>query len=117
MNDSKNIADRRKRVLLSKFLAHDILTTMDNKLKELEEDIENIKKRNSRVEAEKAWETSSVRSITILILTYVLVVITMLILKIDRSFINALIPTLGYFLSIQSLPFVKKYWIKRYLRK
>ena len=38
-------------------------------LKDLENEIENIKQRNKRVELDKAWETSWTRKICICILT------------------------------------------------
>ena len=43
-------------------------------MKELEKEIELIKMRNKRVEADKAWETSWTRKICIAVLTYLVVV-------------------------------------------
>ena len=44
-------------------------------LKELEQEIKDIKNRNKRVELDKKWETSLTRKICICILTYIVVVI------------------------------------------
>lgn len=80
-----------------------------------EERIQKIEERNVRVQAEKAWETSSVRIVTIMILTYIIASGTLLFIGNDSPFRNAVIPVLGYLLSTQSIPFVKNWWISRYL--
>jgi len=51
-----------------------------NTLRKLQEEINAIKKRNKKVEAEKAWETSILRKLSILILTYSIVFIVMLLI-------------------------------------
>ena len=43
----------------------------DNGIEELKKEIVQIKERNKRVETNKAWETSWVRRICIMILTYI----------------------------------------------
>ena len=72
-----------------------------------------IEERNKRVELEKAWETSLTRTISILIITYVLATVVMYIIDVPKPYINSIIPTLGYFLSVQSLPMIKKVWVRR----
>ena len=47
----------------------------------LEKEIEEIKKRNKRVELDKSWETSWTRKICIMLLTYIVVVIYSLLIK------------------------------------
>ena len=42
---------------------------------DLEKEIRSIKKRNARVEKDKAWETSLTRRLCICVLTYLVVVI------------------------------------------
>lgn len=88
---------------------------MEKKLNELEKEIEKIKKRNKKVEAEKAWETSFERKISIIVFTYIIIAIIMLLLKIEKPFVNALIPTFWYLLSILSISFLKKKYIKKYV--
>jgi len=82
-------------------------------IEKLQKEIETIKTRNRNVELEKAWETSTVRKISIAVLTYVVMVIVMLSLRIDKPFVAALIPTLGFTLSTMSLGLVKKYWLDK----
>lgn len=82
----------------------------------IEQEILNIKERNKKVELEKAWETSITRKVAILIITYLFAALVMLVINIEKPFVNAIILTLGYFLSFQGLPFIKKNWIRRFSR-
>lgn len=80
----------------------------------LKKEIKEIKERNQRVEADKAWETSWTRKGLILILTYFVIVIFFTVTGLGNPFINAIVPTIGFFLSTLSVPFVKYLWLKRY---
>ena len=86
-------------------------------IKNLGQEIKNIKERNKRVEAEKAWETSWTRRILILILTYIVIVIFFVFANIPKPFANAVVPALAFFLSTLSFPFFKKIWLKYFYRK
>ena len=86
------------------------------RLEKIEEDIEKIKERNRRVELDKAWETSKARIVAIAITTYMVVVLFFYIIKIHYPFLNALVPTIGFVLSTLTLPFIRKWWIKRLSR-
>lgn len=89
---------------------------MKNELETLREEIEAIKDRNRRVEADKAWELSGTRKIVIALATYLVVLIFMLTTGFDRPFLGALVPTAGYLLSMSSMSFIKKRWIKKHAR-
>lgn len=85
---------------------------MDNK--ELENEIAKIKERNSRVELDKAWETSLIRKICICVLTYIVVVIySMLINKLNNIWLSSLVPVIGFTLSTLSLKLIRNVWEKR----
>jgi hypothetical protein len=86
-------------------------------LKELENEIKKIKERNVRVEIDKAWETSKTRKLLIILLTYAIISIFFIFIKIENPFSNAIVPTLGFFLSTLALPFVKNFWIKKVYKK
>lgn len=86
---------------------------MKNELEKIRKELFQIQSRNKRVETEKAWKTSTTRWVSILVVTYILATIVMYYLNIERPIINVIIPTLGYFLSVQSLPFIKKLWIRK----
>ncbi len=78
----------------------------------LKNEIEELKKRNQRVEADKAWETSTARKVLISILTYIVIVLFFHFADFDKPFINAIVPTLGFLLSTFSISFFKNLWVK-----
>lgn len=81
-------------------------TSPDN----LSERVLQIENRNKKVELDKAWETSLVRKASVAIFTYLSILLYFLAIKIDKPFINAVVPTLGFLLSTLSLPWIRKYW-------
>jgi hypothetical protein len=90
---------------------------MDDKIKELENEVDLLKKRNARVESDKAWETSNFRIACIVIITYIVAAVVFYLLIGARNvFLNALVPTIGYLLSTQSLPIVKKWWLDKFFK-
>ncbi len=84
---------------------------MEVRVQKLEEEIERIKERNRRVEAEKAWETSIFRVVSIILLTYAVIVVVMWSIEVQRPFVDAIIPTVGFTLSTLTLPPIKRWWI------
>lgn len=81
---------------------------------DIEKEIDEIKKRNARVELDKSWETSNTRKICICILTYIVVIIYSYIIKnYDNIFLSSLVPVIGFTLSTLSLKYVRKIWEKR----
>lgn len=89
------------------------LQEIESRLDALQAQVDEIVKRNQRVEGDKAWETSLFRVMTITTITYLIAAVVMWAISISRPFFNALIPTMGYFLSTQSLPWIKKRWIAK----
>lgn len=82
-------------------------------IKDLDNEIKEIKNRNLRVELDKRWETSNTRKFCICILTYIVVVIySYLIDKLNNIFLSSLVPVIGFTLSTLSLSFVRKIWEK-----
>lgn len=85
---------------------------MDERFSEIEERLSLIEERNARVEKDKAWETSLTRIVTVSILTYFVAVLAFWMLGNEQFWLSAFIPTLGFLLSVQSVPVVKKWWLK-----
>ena len=83
----------------------------------MKDEINTIQQRNIKVETDKAWEVSFTRRLIISILTYFIIVIFLHIINISNPWLNALVPTIGFFLSTLSLPFFKKIWIKLIYKK
>lgn len=76
----------------------------------LEKRIANIEKRNSKVELDKAWEVSKTRKIILAISTYIIISLFLLVNKIERPFLNALIPSIAFLISTLSIPYLRKFW-------
>ncbi len=82
-------------------------------IKDLEQEIEAIKARNTRVEADKAWEVSLTRRIFIAISTYILISIFMAVLGVEKPMLSAIIPAVAYLISTLSLGILKSWWMKK----
>jgi len=80
-------------------------------------EIQQIKERNKKVEADKAWETSTTRKVIIAGLTYLVIVLFLYTLNLPNPLINAIIPTVGFLLSTLTLSFLKKFWVEKIYKK
>jgi hypothetical protein len=76
--------------------------------------VEQILERNSRVELDKAWETSKTRRAVVATITYIIASFFMWRIGVGEPYLNALIPTGGYLLSTLSLPLIKSWWLRKY---
>lgn len=83
---------------------------------ELDTRVKVIEERNKKVEVDKAWETSIFRKVVVAIFTYLAIGIYMWAIGIDKSWLNAIIPSTGFLLSTLTLPFFKSLW-EKYIRK
>jgi hypothetical protein len=81
-------------------------------LEELDRRITAIEQRNRRVEADKAWETSIYRKISLILLTYFVMCVVFWSLGSQPYWKNAIVPTLGFYLSTLSLSMIKS-WYQR----
>ncbi len=73
-----------------------------------------IEKRNKRVEADKAWESSWTRKLTVAALTYIVIWIYLKFIVGIDPWINAIVPTIGFLLSTLTLGWIKSYWLQKY---
>lgn len=81
-------------------------------IEQLNQEITALKARNTRVELDKAWETSWTRRLVVLALTYVVIILFFLAAKLPDPFLNALVPTLAFALSTSSMSLFKRIWTK-----
>lgn len=81
-------------------------------IEELQLEIETIKQRNQRVEADKAWETSWTRRISILFLTYIVIVVFFVFAQLPKPTVNAIVPALAFVLSTLTVPLLKTWWLR-----
>lgn len=78
--------------------------------------VQEIEKRNYRVELDKAWETSWMRRGLLILFTYLSVGFYLQAIVVPNPWLNAIVPSLGFLLSTLTLPFFKRLWAK-YFRK
>ena len=80
-------------------------------------DLEDIKARNTRVETDKAWETSKTRRTVIAIGTYIIVSAYLHSLGVEHVLWHAAVPAGAYLISTLTLPLFKQLWVKNIYRK
>ncbi len=83
-----------------------------SKLENIENEVKEIKARNKKVELDKKWETSYTRKGLVIIFTYIALGLYMSAIQIPEPWLNAIVPTLGFYLSTLTLPFFRKLWEK-----
>ncbi len=81
-------------------------------IQDLENEIQKIKERNIRVEADKAWELSWARKLVIAGVTYIAIALFLLATNFEHPWEGAIIPTVGFLLANMSIPFFKNLWMK-----
>ncbi len=64
--------------------------------------------RNARVEADKAWEGSSSRMLSLGAITYLVSFVLLYLIHVENIFFAALVPAAGFILSVQTLPTRRK---------
>lgn len=85
-------------------------------IQELEKEILAIKARNKKVETDKAWETSWTRKLLLVTFTYLGIGFYLQAMNIEKPWLNAIVPSVGFLLSTLTLSFFKNIW-KKYLHK
>ncbi|MBI4399951.1 hypothetical protein HY570_04340 [Candidatus Micrarchaeota archaeon] len=83
----------------------------------LEERIQKIEERNSKVEADKIWETSYTRRILLILFTYLAIGVYLQVIGIPDPWLNAVVPAVAFMLSTLTLPFFKKLWFEKIHKK
>ena len=91
--------------------------TLASRVKQLEDHNQRLESRNQRVEANKAWETSWVRRLSIMTLTYVTVVFYLHFVIHISPWLNALVPVIGYSLSTLTIQQLKQRWLESRISK
>ena len=71
-----------------------------------------IKERNARVEADKAWETSRTRRLLVAFSIYIVAFVSFSLINTPKPALDALVPSVAYILSTLTLPFLKNWWMK-----
>jgi len=78
----------------------------------IEQRVAAIEARNRKVEADKAWEVSWTRRLSIGLLTYAVIVVYLFVINNSSPFINGAVPVVGFLISTLLLKRVKQLWQK-----
>ena len=89
------------------------ITELEAKIAELEAEIKQIKARNHKVEGDKAWETSWLRRVLIIIFTYIFAVLWLSLADTTNPFLGAIVPCAGFLLSTITVYSVKAIFLKK----
>jgi len=87
--------------------------TIEYRLEIVENELKEIKKRNQRVGADKAWETSAMRKVVIFVITYLVASAWLLSIHDTNPLLKALVPAFGWYLSTLSVSTIKRKWIDK----
>ena len=79
---------------------------------DLEKRISAIEDRNRKVEQDKKWETSYTRRMLLIIFTYIAISLYLNAINVNNPWLNAIVPSIGFWLSTLTLPFFRKLWEK-----
>ena len=82
-------------------------------IQKLKQEIEAIKARNRRVEADKAWETIKTRTFFIEGVTFILAFFFMFLIGERQPFWKALAGSLAYFVSTTTYGILKQWWLAK----
>ena len=84
---------------------------------DLQSELTALRERNKRVEADKAWETSLFRKWLISSFIYIMIAVFFWIARFPNPWLNALVPTIGFFLSTLTMPVFKKWWLRYFYKR
>jgi sterol desaturase/sphingolipid hydroxylase (fatty acid hydroxylase superfamily) len=85
-------------------------------IEKLAKDVREIQDRNQKVQRDKAWETSWVRRLLVFLFTYLALGLYMWAIDVERPWLSAIIPAVGFWLSTLTLPFFKNLWEKYFYK-
>lgn len=85
-------------------------------LEQLDQRISKIEARNKKVEHDKTWETSYTRRGLLILFTYLTIGFYLKAIEVPNPWLNAIVPSLAFWLSTLTLPFLRKLW-ERYINK
>ena len=83
---------------------------MEERIQKLEQEIRAIQERNVRVEANKAWETSAVRTALLACITFFITAVALFVVKNENALRDAFIAAIGFVFSTLSLSFLRRHW-------
>ena len=89
------------------------LAALSDQQADIQQRLEFVEQRNTRVEAEKAWEASWYRRLLIMAFTYLIVFTYNAAIGVKAPWFTAVVPTTGFLLSTLTFRWIKRRWIGR----
>ena len=83
-----------------------------DKIEQIEQEINNLKERNKKVELDKKGEGSFARRALLVLFTYLAIGLYLNAINVSRPWLNAIVPAVGFLLSTLTMPFFKNIWMK-----
>ncbi len=80
---------------------------------EVKSEIQQLKARNKKVEADKAWETSWTRRIVVALITYIIIVLFFFAAGLPNPFVNSIVPAVAFLVSTATIGLIKRLWLKK----
>ncbi|OGZ09761.1 MAG: hypothetical protein A3D65_05550 [Candidatus Lloydbacteria bacterium RIFCSPHIGHO2_02_FULL_50_13] len=71
-----------------------------------------IEERNTLVESDKAWETSWMRRLLLIVFTYLAITAYLKAIAVARPWVNAIVPAAAFVISTLTMPYFKTLWLK-----
>jgi len=87
-------------------------SVMEREVEDIEARVRRIEERNRNVELGKEWETSWMRKVVLMGLTYLTLGIYMWAIDLPRPWLNAIVPAVGFMISTLTMPWFKTVWLK-----
>ena len=81
-------------------------------MEKTEQRLQKIEERNSKVEIDKAWETSFSRRFLLVFFTYLAISLYLFAIDVPNPWINAIVPAIGFLISTLTMPFFKRVWLR-----
>lgn len=78
----------------------------------VEERLDKIEERNTKVEVDKAWETSWARWLILTLLTYLAISVYLWFIEVERPWLNGIVPATAFTISTLTMPYFKKLWLR-----
>lgn len=84
---------------------------------DFEEEIQQLKNRNVRVESDKRWEGSWTRRSFIMLVTYIVAVVWLTVIHESNVWLKAAVPVAGFLLSTLTIGPLKHVWVRYQYKK
>lgn len=90
------------------------LAHLEKRLTVLEHELEFTRNQKRELQLHLAWDRSWTKIVLLTVVTYIVIAFVFYCIGSKKYFVNAIIPSVAYFISTRSLSFVKKIWLQKH---